>query len=144
MSLFKRNISESESVSGAVLLERHDKGVLNDESFLKAFCNTTVFYSTPFGDHKDGGSRLFAITAPDNQVYLPVFSSPERMKEHYEKAGRCSYLMMEGKFVELLMTLTKVNRSAPVKMGVILDPFYFSVTVNEDMLNTVIGMIKNG
>jgi hypothetical protein len=144
MSFFKKKISESENASGAVLLERHEKGVLNDESFLKAFCNATILYSTPFGDHKDGGSRLFALATPDNHVYLPVFSSSERMKEYYEKAGRCSYSMIEGKFLELLEMLTKVNRDAPVKMGIIIDPGYFSVTVNEDMMNTVISIIKNG
>lgn len=143
MNFFKKKNMEPENRTAALLLERHENGVLDDASFLRAFCNTTIFYSTPFGDHKDGGSRLFALPAPGNLAYLPVFSSPERMKEHYDKAGRCSYLSMEGKFVAFLETLLKVNRDAPVKMGVIIDPGYFDVTLNEAMLNSVIGLIKN-
>lgn len=143
MNFFKKKTMEPESIGTAFLLERHEKGVLDDTSFLQAFCNATIFYSTPFGEHKDGDSRLFALSAPDDSVYLPVFSSSERIKEYYEKAGRCSYLVMEGKFLSFLETLVKVNRDAPVKMGVVVDPGYFGVTVNEGMLNTVIGMINN-
>ena len=66
----------------------------DDTSFLKAFGKAKVFYSTPYGDHKDGGRRLFALPDSEDTGYLPVFSSLERIKEFYENASRCAYMIM--------------------------------------------------
>ena len=65
------------------MLEEHENGPLDDISFLRSFGHVEVFYSTPFGDREDGGSRLFALPAQDNTAYLPVFTSAERAKEFY-------------------------------------------------------------
>ena len=35
-----------------------------------------------------------------------------------------------------------INEKAPVKMGIIIDPGYYNVTVDVSMLDTVIGMTK--
>lgn len=145
MSLFEKK-PEPEDISenniGPVLLEQHENGELDDASFLKAFGKATVYYSTPYGDHKDGKSRLFALRAEDDTGYFPVFSSPERMQEFYEKVGRCGYLMIEGTFLSFLETTSKVNATAPVKMGAVVDPGYFGVTLHADMLDTAIRMIQ--
>ncbi len=87
-------------------------------------------------------SRLFALPASDNTGYLPVFSSFERIREFYENAGRCGYLIMEGTFLSFLETTSKINVKAPVKLGAVIDPGYFGVTVNADMLDTAISMIR--
>ena len=73
--------STLESIDGIALLDKHENGLLDDQSFLKSFGKVKLFYSTPFGDHKDGGSRLFALPAKDKTGYLPVFTSMERAKE---------------------------------------------------------------
>lgn len=142
MNFFRKRKTEPENSDGMFLLEQHEKGLLDDTSFLKAFGKAKVFYSTPYGDHKDGKGRLFALPASDNTGYLPVFSSLERIKEFYENAGRCSYLIMEGTFLSFLETTSEINVKAPVKMGAVIDPGYFGVTVNADMLNTAISMIR--
>jgi hypothetical protein len=142
MSIFGKRKQEPENIDVESILEQHEKGLLDDTSFLKVFGKAKVFYSTPFGDHKDGNGRLFALPASDNTGYLPVFSSLDRIKEFYENAGRCGYLIIEGTFLSFLETTSKINSAAPVKMGAVIDPGYYGVTVDSNMLDTAIGMIK--
>lgn len=142
MSIFRKRKAETENIDGIFLLDQHEKGLLDDTSFLKAFGKAKVFYSTPYGDHKDGSGRLFALPASDNTGYLPVFSSLERIKEFYENAGRCAYVIIEGTFLSFLETTSKINTKAPVKMGAVIDPGYCGVTVNVGMLDAVISLMK--
>ena len=124
------------------LLDQHDRGEINDRIFLKGFGNARVFYSTPFGDHKDGGQKVFLLPGPDRTGYHPVFSSQERLVEFYEKAGRVGYVIMQANFTSVLETTKKSNSNAPIKMGIMIDPGYYNVTVNADVLDAVIDMTK--
>jgi hypothetical protein len=142
MSIFKKRKIEPENIDGISLLEQHEKGDLDDTSFLKGFGKAKVYYSTPYGDHKDGDRRLFALPASENTGYLPVFSSLERIKEFYENAGRTAYMIMEGSFLSFLETTSQINAKAPVKMGAVIDPGYFGVTVDAAMLDAAIRIIK--
>ncbi len=128
--------------SAIELLDKHDKGEINDEIFLKDFGNANVFYSTPFGDHKDGGQRVFLLSGPNNTGYHPVFTSQERLVEFYQKAGRVGFMMMNGTFVSVLETTKNINGNAPVKMGLIIDPGYYNVTIDVAALDTVLRIIK--
>lgn len=142
MSIFSKRKTEPENIDGTFLFEQHEKGFLDDTSFLRVFGKAKVFYSTPYGDHKDGSSRLFALPASDNTGYLPVFLSPESIREFCENAGRCAYLIIEGTFLSFLETTGKVNTEAPIKMGAVIDPGYFGVTINADMLDAAISLMK--
>ena len=99
--------STIQNTDGISLLDMHESGLLNDKSFLSSFGKVKVFYSTPLGDHKDGGSRLFVLPAHDKTAYLPVFTSTERATEFYEKAGRLGFLIMENSFTAFLETTKK-------------------------------------
>lgn len=138
---FRKNKKEK-NLSTMELLEKHDKGELNDEIFLRVFGKAQVFYSTPFGDHKDGGQKVFLLPGPDKTGYHPVFSSQERLIEFYNNAGRVGYIIMQGSFTEVLETTKKINVNAPIKMGIIIDPGYFNVTVDAAVLDVVINMTK--
>ncbi len=132
-----------ENIDGISLLDNHEKGLLDDKSFLSSFGNVNVFYSTPFGDHKDGNSRLFILPAPDNTAFLPVFTSEQRAKEFYNEAGRIAFLLMENSFTSFLETTNKINQgNTPIKLGAVIDPGYYGVTINANALDTVIDMIK--
>jgi hypothetical protein len=132
-----------ENVDGISLLEKQKNGLLDDKSFLRQFGRVKVFYSTPFGDHKDGGSRLFALPAPDGTAYLPVFTSEDKAMEFYEKAGRLSYLLIKGSFTSFLETTRKVNKgNTPIKLGVLVEPGYYGITVGANMLEAAIEMTK--
>ena len=145
MSLFEKK-PESENISenniGPALLEQHENGALDDANFVKLFGKATVYYSTPLGDHKDGKPRLFALPAGDGTGYLPVFSSLEKMKEFYDRAGRLGYLIITGTFCSFLETIVKTNANAPVKMGAVVDPGSFGITLHTNTINTAITMIK--
>ena len=135
--------NSAETIDGISLLDKHENGLLDDKSFLNSFGKATVFYSTPFGDHKDGGSRLFILPAQDETAYLPVFTSTERAIEFYEKACRKGFLIMESSFTSFLETIQKINsESTPIKLGTIIDPGYYGVTIDANVLDTVIDMIK--
>jgi hypothetical protein len=142
VNIFRKNNAEPENIDGMFLLERHEKGFLDDVSFLKAFAAAKVFSSTPYGDHRDGHICFFALPAADGTGYLPVFSSLERIKEFYENAGRRAYLIIEGTFLSFLEATLKTNRNAPIKMGAVIDPGYFAVTVNANMLEAAISLMK--
>ena len=125
------------------LLDKHENGLLDDTAFLRSFGKVKIFYSTPFGDHQDGGSRLFVLPAQDNTGYLPVFTSTERAMEFYEKAGRLGYMIMEGTFASFLETTMKINAGdTPIKLGAVIDPGYYGVTVDANALAAAIDMMK--
>jgi hypothetical protein len=133
--------STIENTDGISLLDKHESGLLDDKSFLSSFGKVKVFYSTPFGDHKDGGSRLFVLPAQDETAYLPVFTSTERAMEFYKKAGRLGFLIMESSFTSFLKTTKKVNEgNTPIKLGAVIDPGYYGVTIGANSLDIVIDM----
>ena len=123
------------------LLEKHEKKQINDVEFLHKFGKIKVWFSTPFGDHKDGGTRLFLIPGPDDTGYLPLFSTQERAVEFFEKTGRAGYLLIHSEFCEVLKTNREVNEGkTPVKIGAIVDPGYYGITVDVKNLDAVIDM----
>lgn len=125
------------------LLNKYNNGEINDSEFLGDFGKSTIYYSTPFGDHKDGGQRLFLLPTPNNTGYLPVFSSLERLNNFYQRLGRVGFVIMDGAFASVLETTKAINEKAPVKMGIIIDPGYFDITVDVAKLDAVIEMTKN-
>lgn len=124
------------------LLEQHEKKLMTDAEFLKEFGKVTVYHSTPYGDHIDGKPRLFLIPAPEKTAYLPVFTSEERAQEFFTKAGRAGYLLMSPTFHEALITARKANETVPIKMGLIVDPGYYGITVDVPNLDIVISMTE--
>lgn len=125
------------------LLEQHEKKQINDVEFLHKFGKIKVWFSTPFGDHKDGGTRLFLIPGPDDTGYLPLFSTQERAVEFFEKTGRAGYLLIHSEFCEVLKTNREVNQGkTPVKIGAIVDPGYYGITVDVKNLDAVIDMAR--
>ena len=95
------------------------------------------------GDHIDGKPRLFLVPGPDGTGYLPVFTSMERTKEFFEQAGRAGYMAMHAPFANVAQITLKVNNDgAPVKMGLIIDPGYYGVTVDAKYLEIVLSMMN--
>ena len=131
---------ENTTENALLLLERHEKREISDAEFLKEFGKVTVFHSTPYGDHVDGKPRLFLLPAPEKTAYMPVFTSEERAKEFFTKAGRAGYLLMSFTFHEVLVMMKKANAEVPIKMGVIVDPGYYGITVDVANLDVVINL----
>ncbi|MDR1801940.1 MAG: SseB family protein [Lachnospiraceae bacterium] len=147
MSFFQKkdeaSSGDSQGLDGISLLEKNENGLIDGDAFITAFAEVKVFYSTPFGDHKDGGSRLFLLPGKDGAAYMPVFISEQRIKEFYEKAGRLGFLVMENSFRSVLETTRKINSgNTPVKMGVVIEPGYYGVTIDANMLDAALDLAK--
>lgn len=80
---------------------------------------TKVWYSTPFGDTKDGRQKLFLLERSGVR-FFPVFRSIDGMKEFYDKANRAAYMVLEGDIESIL----QLNRSIePMKTAwIVVDP----------------------
>ena len=78
-----------------------------------------VYYSTPFGDTRDGKQKLFLLQR-DGVRYVPVFRSVESMKEFYERMDRAAYMILEGDVKRVMDT----NRSIELLKGtgIVIEP----------------------
>jgi len=128
----------SERSRAIELYEKYDKGELDITSFLSQYGKEKFFYSTPFGEKKDGSKALFVLNAPENTGYLPIFSNTDRAKEFFEKTERAGYILMESTFHDILMTAKKSNEKTPLKLGIIVDPGYPGVNVEVKNLDAII------
>jgi hypothetical protein len=81
---------------------------------------TTVFYSTPFGDTKDGQQKLFML-GRDGIPFYPVFYSRESTIEFFERMNRAGYMIIEGTIASVKDTVRMLE---PLKnAGIVIDPF---------------------
>lgn len=78
-----------------------------------------VYYSTPFGDTRDGKQKLFLLERQGAR-FLPVFRSVDSMKEFYERANRAAYVVLEGD----VNTVMDLNRSIEQMrgVGIVIEP----------------------
>ena len=128
----------SERSRAVELYEKYDKGELEITAFLSQYGKEKFFYSTPFGEKKDGSKALFVLNGPDNTGFLPIFSNTDRAKEFFEKTERAGYILMESTFHDILTTAKKANEKTPIKLGIIVDPGYPGVNVEVKNLDTII------
>lgn len=134
----------NEQLDRISLLQKHDKGELNDKTFLQNFGNVYIYYSTPVGDHIDGKPRLFALIINEKSGYLPVFITQDNAVEFYNKVGRKGFIIMRSSFISLLETLKISNNgNISLKLGAVIDPSQFGITIDVDNLDTVINMITS-
>ena len=138
------NKTTNEEINTVAILEKHKNGEMDDRTFLRLFGETIVFYSTPFGDHKDGKPRLFALPDTEKTGYLPVFLTQEDAIEFYNAVGRQGFMIMSNTFISFLQTLKSSNNGdMPIKLGAIIDPAKYKKTINFDNLNLVIEIITS-
>jgi hypothetical protein len=78
-----------------------------------------VYYSTPFGDTKDGKQKPFLVER-EGVWFVPVFRSVDSMKEFYERTNRAAYMILEGD----VKTVMETNRSIELmrNVGIVIEP----------------------
>ncbi|OBH87224.1 hypothetical protein A5681_13770 [Mycobacterium scrofulaceum] len=78
-----------------------------------------VYYSTPFGDTKDGKRKLFLLGRGEAQ-FFPVFRSRESLMAFYEQMNRSNYMILEGDIQRVLET----NRSIELMkdVAIVIEP----------------------
>ena len=128
----------AEKLSSIELYEKFNSGEMDASSFLHLYGKEKFFYSTPFGEKKDGSKAFFVLQGPEKTGYLPVFSNTDRAKEFFEKANRGGYLLMQNTFHDILVTAKKANETAPLKLGIIVDPGYAGINIDVNNLDSVI------
>lgn len=143
MSFFKKKdknpLGSAEKADALILIERYESGEIETNAFLLAISRLELYYSTPFGEHKDGGGRLFALPETDATAFLPIFTSVERLTEFYEGAGRQGYIIINGDLKSFLSTISKVNAGeTPVKLGAVIDPMHSGITIASEFVNKAI------
>jgi hypothetical protein len=84
-----------------------------------AVTNDKVYYSTPFGDTKDGKQKLFLL-GRDGVQYFPVFRSVESMKVFYEQMNRAAYMIIEGDVNSVMETTRSIELLKNV--GIVIEP----------------------
>lgn len=95
-------------------------GEIDIQSFVNSVSDIKVFYSTPYGDHKDGKPRLFLLTDSTGKTpYLPAFTTKEQMQDFYEKAGRTAYMIMTRSVGDLLNFID--SQTTPEPLGLVID-----------------------
>lgn len=97
-----------------------DLALLPDIGEPAVVTDAKVFYSTPFGDTRDGRQRLFLLHR-DGVRFMPVFRTVESMKEFYERMDRAAFVVLKGT-VSAVLTM---NRSIDLMsgVGIVIDPF---------------------
>ena len=81
--------------------------------------DANVYYSTPFGDTKDGGQKLFLLRR-DGVSYFPVFRSLDSMKEFYEQANRAAYMVLQGDVASVMDTMRSIELMKDA--GIVIEP----------------------
>lgn len=85
----------------------------------KAAADGKVYYSTPFGDTKDGKRKLFLLERDGVQLF-PVFRSVASMREFYERMNRAAYIIIDGDIKGVM----DANRAIDLmkNVGIVIEP----------------------
>lgn len=78
-----------------------------------------VFYSTPFGDTRDGQQRLFLLQR-QGMIFMPAFRSRNSLQDFYEQANRAAYMILEGDLAALIKTNSSLEQTREV--GIVIEP----------------------
>lgn len=92
----------------------------SDEQVESDIADTRVYYSTPFGDTKDGGQKLFLLQR-DGVRYFPVFRSEESLKAFCEAMNRAAYMVLEGDLEGVMDTVRSIDLLK--NAGIVIEPF---------------------
>lgn len=125
------------------LLDRYDKNELDDATLLKELGKYEFFYTTPFGDTREGTQKFFLLPGPEPTAYMPIFLNEKEMKDFYDNAGRSAFLSLKGTLLNLLEICMSENQKDKLnfKYGLIIDPIKYKITVDSSALLIVMGMV---
>ena len=82
--------------------------------------DVTVYYSTPFGDTKDGQQKVFML-ARDGVPFYPVFYSRESMHAFFQWMNRAAYMIIEGNIQAVKDTMRSIEQLK--NAGIVIEPF---------------------
>ena len=81
--------------------------------------DSRVYYSTPFGDTKDGRRKLFLLER-DGVQFFPVFRNEESLTEFYERMNRAAYMIIEGDIKSVMDSIHSIELMKDVR--IVIEP----------------------
>jgi hypothetical protein len=83
--------------------------------------DVAVYYSTPFGDTKDGKQKLFVLGSRSGMTFFPVFYTKESLTDCFERMNRAAYLIIEGNLKAVAESLRSIELMK--NTGIVIEPF---------------------
>ena len=112
--LFRRKIR-------LISTEEFEAGALTAQAFADLNAEATVYYSTPFGEDREGRTQLWVLSNLDNDLrHYPAFTSKAECNRFLAAIGRYGFPIIEGDLRTLLDSLDSHELLAP--LGVVIDP----------------------
>lgn len=112
--LFRRKIR-------LISTEEFEAGALTAQAFADLNAEATVYYSTPFGEDREGRTQLWVLSNHDNDLrHYPAFTSKAECNRFLAAIGRYGFPIIEGDLRTLLDSLDSHEVLAP--LGVVIDP----------------------
>lgn len=112
--LFRRKIR-------LISTEEFEAGALTAQAFADLNAEATVYYSTPFGEDREGRTQLWVLSNHDNDLrHYPAFTSKAECNRFLAAIGRYGFPIIEGDLRTLLDSLDSHELLAP--LGVVIDP----------------------
>ena len=97
------------------------KKEISIQDFVNENAKKTVFYSTPFGEDKNGKPQLWVLKSErSNTVCYPVFLSKETCRDFLSAIGRAAFIIIEG---DLKGALESLDTHPMLKeFGLVIEP----------------------
>ena len=101
--------------------QRLEKGEIHPQTFVDAMKNARLYYSTPFGDGRDGKPHLYILSSHKSEdKYFPAFLYKEHCMQFFTSIGRDGCILLEGDLKGLFSSLDANDMFA--SMGVVIEP----------------------
>ena len=102
--------------------EALEAGEITSQAFAELNAEVTVYYSTPFGEDRQGRTQLWVLSNAENSLkHYPAFTSKAACNRFLASIGRQGgFLIIEGDLRDLLDSLDSHEVLMP--LGVVIDP----------------------
>jgi hypothetical protein len=102
-------------------VEDYLAGKMTAQEFAELNAESTVYYSTPFGEDRSGRTHLWVLSNHDNDLkHYPAFTSKAECNRFLAAIGRYGFPIIEGDLRTLLDSLDSHEVLMP--LGVVIDP----------------------
>ena len=102
-------------------VEAYERGEISPREFVDLNADTTLYYSTPFGEDRAGRPQLWVLSNRENHLqHYPAFTRKPECNRFLASIGRQNFLIIEGDLRSLLDSLDSHPALAP--LGVVIDP----------------------
>ena len=102
-------------------VDAYGKGEISPQAFVDLNAETTVYYSTPFGEDRGGRTQLWVLSNRENELkHYPAFTGKAECNRFLASIGRQNFPIIEGDLRSLLESLD--SHPALIPLGVVIDP----------------------